>query len=264
MLSRSRGALLLAGLIAATGLSSHAQAPADESALLAIARTATNPAAEATGRLAAGFVRQFSNSPVAVVARQWAGRAALQGGRREEAVTWLTGAMGGESPLAQASDAMARRWLTRLDRERVVAALRVWYADHADFPASLDALKALPATNQPPLLDRWGKPWRYRQAEFKRVRGLAGQRYVLESINVNRDNELKAALARPPAELPVSPAKIMSRDPGRESVSFTRKAGGSVVLQIGAETEGFTLAHVGRGVILLSDGEHFHVVQAPP
>ena len=142
----------------------------------------------------------------------------------------------GQGPVAAEAAENARRWLTRLDRESIEAALKDYYARNVAFPESLRALsdhdhglggkvsdpsrpteerigrEGLRTRNLPaaggqeasdaaagklPLTDRWGRPWVYRLSGFKHFRALAGQRYTLESATLGAASDLGAALKIP-------------------------------------------------------------------
>lgn len=85
------------------------------------------------------------------------------------------------SPIARHGDILARRWLSRFDIRKVEVALKRYYAEHVEFPASLSPLYALPKPAAPMKTDRFGDAWNYRLADFSRLTGLKGQRYVLTS-----------------------------------------------------------------------------------
>ena len=85
---------------------------------------------------------------------------ALAAGRTNAAHAGFTALLDDSAaPVAAAAGDCARRWLTRLDREHVRAALTVWYARHVAYPPSLDPMASLPATVRPPLRDRWNESW---------------------------------------------------------------------------------------------------------
>lgn len=243
----------------------RAQAPADEAALLKLWQ-AQNPSNHAASvRAFAAFEKQFTNSALDAITRGLVCWHAMQVGDRGDAVTKLFESMISDSKdiLPEAASTMARRWLTRLDRERVKDALKYWYARHVSYPNSIDELAKLPPEVQPPLKDRWGRAWRYRLTELKHIRGIAGQKYVLESTNMDRDYELKDALAKTyDVATLLKPQKILSRDPGRESVNFS--AGREpVMLTIGTRYRGVTLVYVGQSILILTDDDHWTVMPTP-
>jgi len=252
-------------LLALASGAARAQAPADEAALLNIWQTLSPSNSDAAVSLCAAFQKQFPRSPLLPVARGLAGWSALHAGDRGDNVVKLFEAMitASREPMGEAGATMARRWLSRLDREKVVAALARAYVEHVAYPASLDELAKLPASARPPLRDRWGRPWRYLPAELKHIRGIAGQRYTLESVNMDGASDLDEALRKAyDTECGLTPVKVLARDRGRESVSFS--AGSEpVVLNVGARYKELTLVYVGRAVIVLSDGDHWKVLPCP-
>lgn len=119
----------------------------------------------------------------------------LAGGMPADAVRIFESAMTSDKaarPVARFADIMARRWLTRLDHAQLEQALKVYHADHVEFPASLDPLMNLPAGKAPAKSDRFGDPWVYRIEAFSRLTGVANQRYSLYSKSMgNKLSSLK-------------------------------------------------------------------------
>ncbi len=243
----------------------RAQAQADEPALIAICKALGPSNRDVTAKSCAAFQKQFPASPLMPVVRGLVGWCALQAGDRGEGVTKLFEAMVSDAgtPFSDATTTMARRWLTRLDREKVKVALKKAYTEHVSYPATLDALAKLPEGQKPPLNDRWGRPWRYHDAELKYVRGIKAQKYVLESSNMDRDQDLKDALAKAyDVGTLLKPVKILSREKGHESVSFA--AGREpVVLAPGGRYRGVTLVYVGQNLVVLTDDDHWSVMPLP-
>jgi hypothetical protein len=263
---RLRSKLTALGLLVvlASG-AARAQAPADEAALLNIWKTLGPSNNDVTARACAAFQKQFAQSPLSYVTRGLVGWYALQVGDCGDRVVQLYEGMVSDSkdPFPEAASTMARRWLSRLDREKVKVALRKIYVDHVTYPASLDELAKLPAESRPPLNDRWGRPWRYHLADMKYIRGAAGQKFVLESSNMDRDHELRDALKKTyDVATLLKPQKILSREKGRETVNFA--AGREPVgLTVGGHYRGVTLAYVGQTLVVLSDDDHWSVLPLP-
>lgn len=260
---RSKPAALL--LVLAWAGVAGAQTPAEESALLTLWKAHNPSNHEAAARTCAAFEKQFPESPLVVVSHSIVGWHALAAGDRGPAVQKLFEACLSDKKdaLSESATTMGRRWLSRLDRESVKAGLKLYYADHIGYPASLDELARLPEKKRPPLNDRWGRPWRYRLSDLKRIRGTTAQKYVLESVNVDRDNEIDEALAKPyDVATLLKPQKVLSRDAGHESVSFA--AGREpVVLTVGSRYRGVTLAYVGQTILILTDDDHWLVLPCP-
>lgn len=242
-----------------------AQTPAEEASLLSVWKANSPSNHEAVARACAAFEKQYTNSPLAVVTRGMVGWHALKAGDRGPGVLKLFEGMVSDSkvPLHEAATTIGRRWLTRIDRESVKVGLKVWYADNIGYPATIDALAKLPEKKRPPLTDRWGRPWRYRLSDLKRIRGTTAQKYVLESVNVDRDNELAEALAKTyEVATLLKPQKVMSREAGRESVSFA-VGREPVLLAVGSRYRGVTLAYVGQTILILTDDDHWLVMPIP-
>lgn len=164
------------------------------------------------------------------------------------------------TPLQRAADKMARGWLTRLDREQVVAALKRVYVQNIEFPASLEALKTLKGTPLPPFTDRWGKPWDYRLESS--IKGMASQRYVLESTMLGNHSNLKKELELAYADgIQLTPVRVVANV--KETVEFKTSDGQSAVRQLGSESSRVTLAYLGSNILVLADGNHWSVVPKP-
>jgi len=96
-------------------------------------------------------------------------------------------------PIARYADAMARRWLTRMDYAQAERALKLYYADNVEYPASFSALNTLPKEKQPPQADRFGDAWAYKTEDFNKLTKLKNQRYSLFSKNLgNKLTKLSA------------------------------------------------------------------------
>jgi hypothetical protein len=189
----------------------------------------------------------------------------LQAGRTEDARAALEAALAPThtaGPLGEAAAGMAQRWLTRLDRDRVREALRVHYAAKVRFPERLDELRG-PAA--PPLADRWGKPWVYRLTRFEKVRGLAAQRYILESGTLGAASDLAAALREPYAgRLRLTAERVLTAD-GRLAVQFRTLDAPprDVTLTEGTAAGSVRLARVGESLLVLCDEEAWLVLRRP-
>ena len=96
-------------------------------------------------------------------------------------------------PIARFADVMARRWLTRIDHEKVEKALKTYYADNVEYPSSLAPLMNLPKDKAPPKADRFDDPWIYKTETFSKLAKVQNQRYTLYSKNTgNKLTKLKA------------------------------------------------------------------------
>ena len=210
------------------------------------------------------FERQQPASPLVPVARGAAAWHLLRQGERTAATQLLVAMLDRPAgPAAEAGAEMARRWLTRLDRERVKSALRAYHSRHIEYPGSLQQLTALPAADQPPQRDRWNKLWQYRLARFTHLTGISGQRYELLSAGLGADSDLAAALAKPyPAAGFPKAVRFLSRAEGQRSVMFST-GGGQAGCSEGGSVGAWTLARAGEGLIVMSNGD-FWALQAAP
>jgi hypothetical protein len=174
----------------------------------------------------------------------------------------------GSAPLAKASQRMALRWLTRLDREKVKAALAAHYAQNVAFPDALAALARLPAAERPPLADRFSQPWQYSLTGFKHLRGTKAQRYTLASTELRDSSDLRLALARPyAADIRPTPLRLVSGERG--SAIFVFETGGpqsgkATVAEGVAIDDTTVFVKQARTFLVLSDGDYWRIVPWPP
>lgn len=111
----------------------------------------------------------------------------LGAGKRADAVRIFESAVSVDraaKPIARYADIMARRWLTRIDHESAVKALKAYYADNVEYPSSLAPLLNLPKDKAPSKADRFGDPWVYKAEGFGKLKVTPNQRYSLYSKNV--------------------------------------------------------------------------------
>ena len=114
----------------------------------------------------------------------------LRQGKTNEAVRTFEGVLTpNPSPdhVARTADLMARRWLTRIDHAKVVGALRVYYAANVAYPPSLDYFNSVPEHERPPMRDRFGEAWYFKETTFSRIKTAAGQRYDLYSSSIGKE-----------------------------------------------------------------------------
>ena len=193
----------------------------------------------------------------------------LQAGRATEAAAAYEAALTTGTPtdpLRGAADAMARRWLSRLDREQVVAALAVYYREQVAFPPDLAVFEAWPAARRPPLRDRQGDAWIYQLQAFRRLKLDGAQRYILYSRSVGRETAtLAAAMALCP---PATVVSFVRRGAGSPAVAEVRVGGAAVrpvVLQEGTRAGGLVFAAIdGAGRFALFSNDDFWLIALPP
>lgn len=149
---------------------------------------------------------------------------------------------------------IALGWFTRLDREKVAAALQIYYRKNVAFPKSLDQL-----TKPPPLSDRFGKPWAYQLTGFTKLRGFADQKYSLQSSTLGDWSEMKAAIAAPYASrITATPAQLVAN-----AVRFDIPGKGASVIGVGQAAGDLHLAFVGSQIIVVCDFTHWKVFPRP-
>ena len=270
--------LLLFLLFIAAGRLTFSASDAQENALWAIWSLQTNAAARHEEIVAACRQMQAAApaNPLLPVALGLAAWHNLRLGKTNEAFALLsemtapavttapTVTTAPASPTTTAGAEMGRRWLTRLDREKVRSALALYYRDAIEYPINLQPLKKTTKEASLPLADRWGAPWQYQLATFKVIKVARGQRYLLQSKTLLESSDLAKALAQPYA------GRILL-----EPVSLAGSGGQNVLFQIpgdrpekillseGGQAAGITLTYIGTRILILCDGDHWRVVPKP-
>jgi hypothetical protein len=173
-------------------------------------------------------------------------------------------AAAGPEPIAAIGAEMARRWLTRLDREQVTAALQKVYADDLEYPESLSAVSSLPPEYRPPMADRWGAPWFYTPTAFKKLRTGDRQTFILESTKLGETSDLKTALALPyGAGFTFKPVKVMPSIGGKAVITFQDATGKVDTLSEGSAGNDLGFAYLGENVLVLSSGDYWSFQPRP-
>jgi len=214
---------------------------------------------------AASFEQRFPASPLVPVARGLAAWDLLQAGDFEAATRLLEKMTAATSdPFAAIGAEMARRWLTRLDREQVVVALQKVYAEDLEYPETLSAVTALPPQFRPPMTDRWGVAWLYTPAAFKRLNTSDRQTFVLESTKLGATSPLKTALALPyGAGFTFTAANIRPSIGGKAVITFRSTDGRTDTLSEGAAATDLAFAYLGDDILILSSGDYWSLQPRP-
>jgi len=214
---------------------------------------------------AAAFEQRFPSSPLVPVARGLAAWHLLESGDFDGGKQLLEKmAAAGADPVAAIGAEMARRWLTRLDREQVAAALQKVYAEDLEYPETLAAVGALPPESRPPMTDRWGAAWLYTPAAFKKLQTGDRQTFILESTRLGNGSELKRALALPyGAGFTFKPVKVMPPIGGKAVIVFRSADGRTATVSEGAAGSDLGLAYLGDEVLILSSGDYWSIQPRP-
>ena len=230
----------------------HRQANADHAAVVAACRAAAEQRLESDQPALARYY------PVVRTIEGWH---LLQAKRQAEAVKAFEAALDPQRSndfTIRAADTMARRWLSRLDREKVVAALKKYHTAEVEFPADLTALASLPQEEQPPLRDRLGDAWSYRLTEFRRLKAAKAQRYLLYSISIGRESSaLDTAISLPYRNTTVSFTRQNNTEPAIVELRIGEApATRTALIQMGnrfEELRVITLDSRGRYLLLCDD-----------
>jgi len=90
-------------------------------------------------------------------------------------------------PIVRTADALARRWLTRIDHAKVTRALLDYYAANVSYPSDLNIFKSYEDGKRPPLSDRFGDAWFFKGTHFKYIKTASGQRYDMYSVSLGKE-----------------------------------------------------------------------------
>lgn len=208
------------------------------------------------------------NSPLLPVSRGLAAWHNLRLGQTNEAISILNEmtAAAPATPTAAAGIEMGRRWLTRLDREKVRGALAAYYRSAIEYPINLQPLKKSAKETSMPLADRWGAPWQYQLATFKVIKVARGQRYLLQSKTLGDSSDLSKALERPYADrIQIEPVSLSTAAGGAQNITFqiAGERPEKIILSERGQAGGITLTYIGSTILILCDGDHWRVVGKP-
>ena len=179
----------------------------------------------------------------------------LQAGKTEAAAGIFQSTLaGGTDPVAAGAALVAKGWLTRLDREKLLPALRAYYRHEVAYPAKLDDLFKHPKTAEPsklPASDRFGEAWDYRLAGFAKVAGFQNQRFELQSRRLGALSDLATALKAPYGlATPVKPVKLL---PGSPPMVAFKQGAAAGAIAAGQEFGGVHLAYLGERFLVVCD-----------
>jgi hypothetical protein len=257
---------LLAALICVILLAPAARA-ADEAALLELwqQHIAVPEKHEETITACRSFAAAHPSDPLVPVVQGIEAWHHFSAGRAAEAQRLLEPHLAAPpGPITDAARALARGWITRLDREKVAAALQVHYRKEIAYPKSLEQLASypkLPPESRPPFADRFGKPWNYRLAGFKTVSGFGDQKYVLQSQALGDLSDLRSAVKAPYASrIQVTPVQIVTTPDGSLAVKFNTGKGGSAMVAVGRASGDLHVAFVGAQIVVVCDHTHWKVL----
>jgi hypothetical protein len=171
-------------------------------------------------------------------------------------------------PVADAARAIAQGWFTRLDREKVAAALQLYYRREIAYPKTLDLLAKhpkIPADARPPFIDRFGQQWNYRLTGLAKATGFTDQKYSLQSMVLGDLSDMKSALAAPYASrITAVPAQIIPAPGGASAVKFSNVGkGGTAIVAVGQASGDLHVAFAGAKIVVVSDFTHWKIFPKP-
>lgn len=224
---------------------------------------------ESVIKACAFFITDNPSDPLKPIVQDIEAWHQFQSGRDKEASqTMSTHLTGTPDPVNEGASLLAKSWLTRIDRENVVAALQKYYRNEVGYPESLDALYThakIPAALHPPKTDRFGKPWVYQLNGTQKISGFLNQKYALSSSELGDFSDLKKALAAPYAsQIVVKPLQVLPLLGDVTPVKFsTPEKNITVLLTPGKSGKDFYLAYAGAQIIVVCDRMHWKVFPKP-
>jgi hypothetical protein len=170
-------------------------------------------------------------------------------------------------PVTDAARALAQGWFTRLDREKVAAALQIFYRKEVAYPKMLDLIAKhpkIPAEARPPFMDRFGQPWDYRLTGFAKA-GFADQKYSLQSTALGDLSDMKSAIAAPYASrIQATPVQIVAAPGNTVAVKFNNVGkAGTAIVAVGQATGDLHVAFAGSSIVVVCDHTHWKIFPKP-
>ena len=169
--------------------------------------------------------------------------------------------------VARAADEMARAWLTRVDREAVIPALKAYYKAEVKYPPRFNALVDHPRIAGKvtyPLTDRWSRPWKYSAVGYKGLPGFVGQRFELTSNRLGEFSALEKALAVPyGSRLDLSASPVSSAGRSLMRMRFGALDGApeeTVVVEEGQARGDIVVVYVSPKLVLVRDLLHWKLL----
>jgi hypothetical protein len=224
------------------------------------------------------FTNQYASDPLAVVGQSMAAWNLLALARQPDAVALLTRHIDRTgTPLVDGAAALAKSWMTRIDREQLKTALQFYYRREVRYPRSLDELFAYPKLPKDPALprqDRWKTDWRYALVGFKTMPGMLDQKYEIFCSKLgNSGSDLALALAVPYGRLiNAKPVRMLSSTPGSEtaewliappSASTSAADAKTAALGAGSTAQGLSVAYIGKLILVAYDKDHWKLFVRP-
>ena len=212
------------------------------------------------------FSAAHAGDPLLPVVRGFEEWHTLRAGKQDEAFAMFEADLA--LPPSLVNDGARRiafAWMTRKDRDKVAAALQVYYRKEVAYPKTLEQVAAHPKLKSapPPLNDRFGKPWNYALTGFEKLKGFADQKYSLRSAVLGDLSDLKSAEKLPYAErISAVPQQVIPAPGNLLAVKFNL---GKITSVIGAGTAAgdLYLAFVGEKIIVVCDYTHWKIFPRP-
>ena len=213
------------------------------------------------------FAAAHAGDPLLPVVRGFEEWHTLRAGRQPEAFRMIEADLAAPAgPVTDGARHLALGWLTRLDREQVVLALRAYHRREVAYPKSLEQLAAHPKLKlepKPPSVDRFGKPWGYQLAGFAKLKGFADQNYSLRSTALGDVSDIKSAVRVPYASrIQAVPVQVIAA-PGNASAVKFNIAGSPAIVGVGQATGDLHLAFVGAKIVVVCDYTHWKIFPRP-
>jgi len=213
------------------------------------------------------FAAAHSGDPLLPVVRGFEAWHTLRAGRPQEAFAlWESDLKLPASPLNECAKRLACGWMSRADREKVVASLQAYYRREVAYPKNLELIAAHPRLkNEPkaPEKDRFGNPWSYTLTGFEKTKGFPDQKYSLKSSVLGDLSDLQSAASLVYAsKITAVPQRVITMPNNTSAVSFN--LGKSVSMSMAGPGQGdLHLAFIGAKFIVVCDHTHWKILPRP-
>ena len=256
-------------ILAALGMTAHGASSAEGLAPFLAAHRQANALAEKqqwaeAGKLYGGFVGQRPSdlgAPLALVFQGIILRRELKQAEPARAAFARVAAMP-DDRFGGALKEVARRWLAWLRMEDIDAALRKYWTDRAEYPATLDGLvqRKLLAAEQ--IVDPWGKPFVYQEVPLSIAPKMPRQNYKLRPSGFEADSrQFKRVLKENPDFARKFELKAIGQAQKLTAlIAPADKSKTPANVVEGESIEGARLAKLTREAAVLVDGDYLCVL----
>jgi len=157
---------------------------------------------------------------------------------------------------------VARRWLAWLQMPEIETALRKYYVDRVEYPATLDGLVQRKLLTAEQIIDPWGKPFVYREVPSSIAPKMPRQNYRLRPSGFEADSRQFKGVLEESAKFPrkFDLKGIGGVQQQAALIAPTEKGKSPANVVEGEAIEGAKLVKLTREAAVLVDAEHVAVL----